>query len=82
MKNTEIFDDKDFIIETITPEEATKRLRVMGMSMSPETMRAGIIQGVYPFGDVVQCEKGPKFTIYCKKFYDWVREVGRKRESA
>ena len=75
-------DGEEYFIETITPDEATRRIRDMGMPMSPNTLRAGIEQRVYTFGDVIRCEKGPKYTIYVKKFNDWVRQVGRRREPA
>ena len=70
---------EEYVIETITPAEATERLRAMGMPMSPDTLRAGIDQGVYSFGDVIRCEKGPKYIIYVKKFNDWYVRSGGER---
>ena len=37
-------------IPTMTPQTATEYLRELGMSISPDTLRRGIQQGVYPFG--------------------------------
>ena len=38
------------IIQTMTPQSAAEYLRARGMSISPDTLRRGIEQGVYPFG--------------------------------
>lgn len=38
------------IILTMTPQGAAEYLRASGMSISPDTLRRGIEQGVYPFG--------------------------------
>ena len=37
-------------IETMTVEEATEKLRSLGMKISPTTLRDGMAQGQFPFG--------------------------------
>ena len=39
----------NYIIRTITVDEAARRLQAAGMKISGQRLRAGIIQGVYPF---------------------------------
>lgn len=41
------------MIETLNAVEATEILRNVGLRISPETVRDGIQQGVFPFGDCV-----------------------------
>jgi hypothetical protein len=62
------------VIQTITPAEAAERLRAVGVSTSAERIRAGLIQGVYPFGEAVKMEKGYSFAIYSRLFEEWVKE--------
>lgn len=62
------------VIETLTPAEATEVLRAHGMKMSPDTLRCGIEQGVYPFGVCVQCGRQPVYQIFVKLLYDWIAE--------
>ena len=71
-----------YIIETISPQEASERLRGMGMKIHPDTLRRGIDQGAFNFGVVIQCEKEPRYYIFTKKFYEWAAEVGIRSESA
>lgn len=61
-------------IETMTVEEATENLRARGVKTSPNKIRNGLKQGVYPFGDVVMMDKAPSFTIYKRLFDMWVAE--------
>ncbi len=61
-------------IKTMTIEEATERLRALGMKMSPSKLRNGIQQGVYPFGDAVMMDKHPSFEIYTVLFEAWVEK--------
>lgn len=62
------------VIETMTPEQTAQRLRELGMKVSPDKIRNGLKQGVYPFGDFVDMGKSPAFTIYTKLFNSWVAE--------
>lgn len=62
------------IIETVTPDEAYKILRSYGIHTSAVTLRRGIEQGVFPFGDCVQCESSPVFFVYKRKLDEWIAE--------
>lgn len=46
------------MIETLTLEAATERLRAEGVRMSKETLLAGIRQGVFPFGACIERDEG------------------------
>lgn len=71
------------MIETLTPADATEILRKHGMKMSPDTLRCGIEQGVYPFGVCIQCGRQPVYQIFAKLFYDWIAERSvDKKETA
>jgi hypothetical protein len=61
-------------IRTITPTQAAERLRQAGVSTSAERIRHGLEQGVYPFGEAVQMEKGYSYTIYEKLFDAYMEE--------
>lgn len=61
-------------IETMTPEEATEKLRAMGMKISPVTVRDGLEQKVFPFGYCIQSDKGRRFTVFTRLFNEWVAE--------
>ncbi len=62
------------VIETLTPQEATDVLRQHGMKLSPDTLRCGLEQGVYPFGICIQCDRQPVYQIFSRLFYDWIAE--------
>lgn len=60
---------------TITPKQATERLRALGVKISPETVRQGIEQGKFPFGVSITTDKGaPVYLISAKKFDKFVEE--------
>lgn len=61
------------MIEVLTAAEATERLRAEGLRISPETVRAGIQQGVFPFGDcVMENEKVKWCYVYQTKLDAWI----------
>ena len=60
-------------IETLTVDEAVEELRELGMSITPERLRAGIHQGVFPFGTAVQL-KHMTVEIYRVLFDKWKAE--------
>lgn len=63
------------MIEALTAAEATERLRAAGLRMSPETLRDGIQQGVFPFGDCVTNGDKPKWCyIYANKLEEWIKD--------
>ncbi len=66
--------EENLFIETMNAAQAAAVLRGMGMNTSPEKIRNGIQQGVYPFGDAVVMEKQTICTIYRKQLMDWARE--------
>lgn len=64
-------------IETMTVEEATQKLRSMGVRISPTTLREGILQGQFPFGNCIKSEKSKKtgvFFVWTRLFNEWVAE--------
>ena len=65
---------------TMTPQAAVEVMRDAGISTSPETVRAGIKQGVFPFGDYIQVEKSPVYIIYKRKLEEWLEERSVKEE--
>lgn len=62
------------MIETLTPQEAAEELRARGLRTSPEIIRAGLEQHVFPFGDCITTEKGARYYIYREFFERWANE--------
>lgn len=63
------------MIEVLTAAEATERLRAAGLRISPETLRAGIQQGVFPFGDcVMEGGKVKWCCAYSNLMESWIKE--------
>ena len=63
------------MIEALTAAEATERLRAAGLRISPETLRSGIQQGVFPFGSCVTDEGKVKWCyIYGNQMEAWIKE--------
>lgn len=63
------------MIRTLTPAAAAQYLRERGMSTSAETLRAGIQQGVFPFGTCVEMPSGSAtYTIYQRLLDQWIEE--------
>ena len=60
--------------DVMTVAEATARLREVGMRTSCETLRKGLAQRVFPFGDCVQADKLPVFYIYRPLLEKWIGE--------
>lgn len=60
-------------IETLTVKEAVDELRMLGMSITPDRLRAGIDQGVFPFGICIQM-KDNEYEIYRVLFEKWKAE--------
>lgn len=74
-------------IETLNPRDTADYLRSIGMSTTDGTIRKGIEQGVFPFGDAVKTEKGYTYYIYRGRLERWIEDVavgergeGRARE--
>lgn len=61
-------------IATLTVQDAAQYLRDRGLSISPDTLRQGIKQGVYPLGIVIEMERSPVFQIFKKQLDAWIAE--------
>lgn len=73
--------EEDVVIEIMTPQEATQRLRSMGMKISPQMLVRGIRNQAFPFGTCIPAEKpgeSPRTYIYTVLFEDWVAQRVRK----
>lgn len=64
--------------DVLTTEAAVIRLREAGMKISRETLRAGLEQRVFPFGDCVRAEKSPVCWVYRRLLEDWIAERFRE----
>ena len=63
------------MINALTAQEATERLRAAGLRISPETLRDGIQQGVFPFGSCVMKEGKVKWCyVFSNLMEAWIRE--------
>lgn len=63
------------MIDAMTAAAATEYLRGMGLRISPEVIRMGIQQGVFPFGDCVMNGTKTKWCyIYKPKLDQWIAE--------
>lgn len=61
-------------ISTLTVEEACAELRSAGLKISPETIRMGLKQKRFPFGDCIVSEKSVRCYVYKKLLEDWIAE--------
>lgn len=61
-------------IATITAVEASERLRAAGMRITQETLRAGILSGVFPFGIAIKTEKSMVCWGFPHKLDAWIKE--------
>ena len=64
--------DETMIIESMTVEEATKRLRALGGKITTPTLREGIAQGQFPFGNYIKTEKSCVCYVWTRLFNEWV----------
>lgn len=61
------------VIKTLTPQEAAEKLRSLGMKTSPDFIRMGLEQKVFPFGDAVDNGNGGyRYYIYSRLFDEWI----------
>lgn len=58
----------------LTVEEATEKLRALGMRISPTTLRSGMEQGRFPFGDYIKTDKSCVCYVYAKLLERWIVE--------
>lgn len=61
-------------IRTLTVKNACKLLSEYGMDITPERLRFGLQQGVFPFGDAVKMAHDWSFCIYERKLREWIEE--------
>lgn len=64
-------EDEQEYIPTMNTAEATEWLRARGLRLSPETVRLGILQGAFPFGDCITSDKAPRCIIYTRLLEEW-----------
>jgi hypothetical protein len=63
------------MIEVLTAQEATEILRSEGLKISADTIRNGIQQGVFPFGDCVTEDGKVRWCyIYRPKLEAWIAD--------
>ena len=61
------------LIKTLSVAEATEKLRTLGLQISPDTVRQGLQQKIFPFGDYIQSKTGnPIYFVYEKLFLEWI----------
>jgi hypothetical protein len=63
-----------------TPEindvaDAVSLMRRAGIKTSPNKVKAGIEQGVYRWGEFIQLDRSPSYTVYNKPFFKWLNEM-------
>ncbi len=63
------------MIDAMTAAEVTEYLRALGLKISAETIREGIQQKVFPFGDCITTDGKVKWCyIYKAKLDEWISE--------
>lgn len=55
------------MIKTVTPARAAEILREHGMRTKVETIRCGIEQGKFPFGEVIITENGGQTLLHIQE---------------
>lgn len=66
------------MIKTVTPARAAEILREHGMRTSAETLRYGLSQGRFPFGEAIVNPTGDNtYYIYERLLMEWIgqREI-------
>ncbi|MCD7802554.1 MAG: hypothetical protein LUH09_06615 [Clostridiales bacterium] len=62
-------------IETLSPKDTVERLRAVGIRISEATLRAGIQQGVFPFGSCVMSGDRPRWCyVYKVQLEQWIAD--------
>ena len=63
------------MIKTVTPMRAAEILREHGMRTSAETLRYGLAQGRFPFGEAITSPTGDNtYYIYERLLMNWIRQ--------
>lgn len=69
------------MIETLNAREAAEILRGYGMRTKAETIRCGIEQGKFPFGEIVITQNGNKRCYIYKRLLDeWIKSRETKAQ--
>lgn len=63
------------MIVTLSTRQTIEKLRAAGLSISDDTLRNGLEQRVFPFGNVIRTSSGnPVVYIYGKLLDEWIEE--------
>lgn len=62
------------MIKTMDLNQCAAHLRTHGLSVSNETLAAGIEQGVFPFAVCIGGGKRRVFQIYSRLVDEWIKE--------
>ena len=63
------------MIVTLSTRQTIEKLRAAGLSISDDTLRNGLEQRVFPFGNVIRSSAGnPVVYIYDKLLEEWMQE--------
>lgn len=62
------------MIKIMKPHEASAYCREHGYIVSEGRLRAGLEQGVYPFGNAVKMDKQCTYEIYTALLDKWIAE--------
>lgn len=74
-------DENMIDLRILTVPEAVEWLRSMGMKIGPDTLRWGIEQKQFPFGNVVRTDQNNvRCYVYSKKLLEWAAEMGYETE--
>ncbi len=60
-------------VRTMTTQETVKDLRSHGFPIGVPKLKAGIEQGVFPFGKMIQMEN-KEYLIYRRLYEQWLKE--------
>lgn len=60
--------------DILTVDEATEILRSLGMRISPTTLRSGMEQGRFQFGDFIKTDKSCVCYVYTRQLKRWAEE--------
>lgn len=71
----------DLFLHELTIEEARAEMQKHGSNISEERLRAGLEQGVFPFGYHVRCRGGGNcYTVYAADLMRYIEAHSEKQE--
>lgn len=68
------------MIQTMDLNQCAAHLRAHGLSISNETLAAGLEQGVYPFGVCIGGGQRRNFQIFKRLVDEWIKERDEDEE--